>query len=317
MNRVAATWALAAGVACALVGSFSGPAAATFADSAGFSGKVGGATCIACHVQADPVNNNAKAVLSGLPAAWRLGETYTLHVAVTGGPPALPPPQAQGGFDIASDGGTFAAGPSQALVRLPSSQEVTYLPAGTHQRQWDVQWSAPNLATRPAAVRFWLAVLAADGNHVIATNTSDQGELFDAADALTTLVAPDPSAFTAWNELPLAAPTLTVQVSDQGTTISGQLGDANATRLLWRLDEESWSPRDSTPDWTLRLNGLAGGDHIVQVRTEGAGRVSPTISATFYIGGGAPLVTHGATNFPVPILLFFLAFTALPRRNQT
>ena len=89
-------------------------AQANFGSAAGFSGRNGGVTCIACHAPPNPVNNDAKAVLTGLPATWNVGGAYPLTLRVEGGPAAMPDPQAQGGFDIAADGGSFAIESAQA-----------------------------------------------------------------------------------------------------------------------------------------------------------------------------------------------------------
>jgi len=221
----------------------------TFAASPGFSGKAG-QTCTACHHPASPTNDDAKAILTGLPTDWDLNQTYALIIKMTGGPPAMPSPQPQGGFDIASDGGSFSLrqedGSKLRTVGSPP-QEVTYRPDGTYQREWQVQWSSPTLAQRPAPATFWLAVLAANGNHVVATNTTDQGETLDSSDHLSIVVPPSPAALKAWAALPLLPPTATLAIDDakpDSATVQGRHADANATQVAWSLDGGAWQQRD-------------------------------------------------------------------------
>jgi hypothetical protein len=307
---------------CGLAGTAlwaAGEAQAHFADSAGFSGKAGGQTCTACHNPPSPIHNDAKAVLEGLPGAWRLGATYNLTVRVEGGPPALPAPQAQGGFDIASDGGGFQvpAG-KEALLRPVGEQELTYRPDGTHQREWRFAWQAPDLRQRPAAVHVWLAVLSANGNHVVATNTSDQGETLDAAASLTASIPADPSALAAWKDLPLQAPRAEVRFEDGAAFITGSHRDGNATRLRWRLDGQPWSLRETGPTWGIRLLGLPPGDHLFEYRSEGSDRESADQALPFRLTGGQATQLPVAPSHAAPLPSLLLAvplLAALFRRN--
>lgn len=289
--------------------------AGNFADAAGFSGRAG-ATCIACHTEAPvPPTPAAQAVLEGLPAAWDPGATYDLRVAVTGGPQAMPAPQPQGGFDLAVGGGSLAV-PSgmAALVRLVGTQEATYYPEGTLHREWTVTWTAPGLEAYPAAVPVWLAVLSANGNHVIASNTSDGGERFDAADALQASVPPSPAAMDAWRALPLAAPEATASLTGGRWTLEGRHGDGNATRLLWSLDGGPWQARDTAATWRLELGALAG-DHTVRLRSEGLERSSPDVTLAL---DGPDGLFGGGKDTPLPALLPLAALTLaiLARRSR-
>lgn len=296
-----------------------GAAQAHFAASPGFSGRAG-PTCTACHHPSSPTNDDAKAVLEGLPAKWALGATYDLTVRVTGGPPAMPPPAPQGGFDLASDGGAFLLrGGDAGKLRTVGPLEVTYRPGGTYQREWQVRWSAPTLAQRPAAVGIWLAVLAANGNHVVATNTSDGGETFDSTGALAAQVPPEPAALAAWRALPLAAPTASLGQDGATIRVEGRHADGNATRLAWSLDGGAWATRATGPAWTLRLEGLASGAHRLAYRSEdGLGeRRSADQRLAFRIDGGqaTPIAaSHAAPAAAVPLTLLLLALAPAARR---
>ena len=227
-------------------------ATANFAASPGFSGR-NGATCLACHTVAPVGHAEAAAVLEGLPDAWDVGTSYTLTVRVEGGPMAMPAPQPQGGLDLSIDGGALSVPESmKGLLRTPSDQEITYLPAGTLQRQWAVTWTAPGLAERPAPRHAWLAVLAANGNHVIASNASDGGERLDSAANLTATIPPSAAAVAAWEALPLRAPSANVRLDGSTATLDGHHLDGNATALWFRLDDGPWQSRATGPGWRDR-----------------------------------------------------------------
>ncbi|MCA1811801.1 MAG: hypothetical protein LC623_07320 [Halobacteriales archaeon] len=315
MNLVlAALCGLAALAAAFTVGSAQG----TFAASPGFSGR-GGQTCTACHSPHSPTHNDAEAVLEGLPVAWRPGETYTLTIRVTGGPPAMPAPQPQGGFDLASDGGAFAVREEDAgKLRAVGPLEVTYRPAGTLQREWQVLWTAPTLAQRPAQVGVWLAVLAANGNHVVAANASDQGETLDSSAALQAQVPPHPAALEAWRAIPLAPPAAALRQDGGLLVVEGRHADGNATHVAWRLDGGPWASRPTGPQWTLRLEGLAAGSHRLDYRSQDDERRSPDQALAFRVGGGQATevpATHPAASSPFPLTLLPLLFLALARRR--
>jgi len=284
-------------------------ASANFADSSGFSGR-GGFTCVACHTQPSPTNNDAVAHLDGLPAGWEPGKSYELHVSVTGGPPSMPAPQAQGGFDLATDHGSLSGDP--ALLRWPSHDEITYRPAGTHQRAWTVTWTAPSLATRPAPAKFWLAVLAANGNHVVAANASDGGETLDAAASLQATVAPSPATTAAWAAIPLAGPTVTVTRDATGWVVDGHQSDANATGIGLRLDGGEWTSREAGPDWRVAIPGNA--THTLEVRSEGAARQSP-VQALALGEAEAPANSSAMKASPLPVPMFAIAVAAILRRK--
>jgi hypothetical protein len=312
----------AAALAAVLAGSawLAQDASANFADAAGFSGRAG-ATCIACHTEAPfPLNPPpATAVLEGLPAAWDAGATYRLTIRVEGGPPALPAPAPQGGFDIAFSHGLVGIPTGfEDLIRAPNPQEVTYHPAGTLMREWQMDWTAPDLAGKPGTVQVWLAVVSANGNHVIATNTSDGGERFDASAHLTALVPPSSAAEQAWRDLPLAAPVLRIELGDPRSFVHGNQTDGNATAIAWRLDGGAWQERDAGPEWRVRLDDLAPGSHRFEARSLGADRQSPVVALDFEVPGFTVPFSNGrdAPAPPVALLalaLFSLAFVRLRR----
>lgn len=319
LNRLLSALALAA----LLGGSawLAQDAQANFADSAGFSGR-GGATCIACHTLAPaPLTPpEATAVIEGLPDAWDVGQSYPLTIRVDGGPQALPPPAPQGGFDLSLDAGTLSFPPEMdGLLRNPNAQEVTYLPEGTMMREWLVAWTAPGLAERPRSIQLWLAVVSADGNHVVALNASDGGERFDAVDAITLAIPPSPAAAAAWRALPLLQPTAAAESTELRTIVTGRHADANATHIAWRLDGGAWTVREAGPEWRVRLDGLDAGGHAFEVRSEGADRASPATSVRFDVPGFA-VDLPGGKDTPGPsaplLLLALLSLAVLVLRSR-
>lgn len=292
-------------VALLAAAALSSQAVANFAASPGFSGRAG-ITCIACHTEAPALHTPATAILEGLPEAWDLDATYRLTIRVEGGPQAMPAPAPQGGFDLDVGAGRLQLVEGTAdLLRLVGTQEVTYLPAGTLMREWQVDWVAPGLSVRPTDVPVWVAVVAANGNHVVATNVSDGGERFDATAALQVSIPPSAAATAAWKALPLAMPSANVTRTGNGDwTLEGTHRDDNATRLLWKVDGGPWQARDTAAAWRLQLTGLTG-DHIVRLRSEGADRSSPELALTLHSPGLIPALDRGT---PLPPLLPLLAF---------
>lgn len=283
-------------------------AAGNFADSAGFSGRAG-ATCTSCHTMPDSLHP-AQAHLDGLPASWVPGTTYALHVSVTGGPPALPPPAPQGGFDLAVSIGHL--GPATGftdLLRAPDPSELTYLPAGALMRSWNVTWTTPRvteLEDAPGPALVWLAALAADGNHVVATNASDGGERFDAMDAVRFAVPAAPSAQAAWKALPLPSPHI-----DRNEVRGGQwqvegTASAVAQTLVYSLDDGAPHRRATGPHFELDI-ALGPGAHVLRLQVAGAGRTSPPLILSTTADGaassGAPSHSAAAAAAALPILL--------------
>jgi hypothetical protein len=199
-----------------------------------------------------------------------------LRIRVTGGPDPLPPPQAQGGFGLATSAGVLRGALDESLFHQVEPTEITYSAAGTQMREWSVEWAAPGLETRPEPVRFWLAVLAANGNHIIALGRADGGETLDSAAHLETAVPPSPAALEAWRALPLRAPRAELTALPDGSwAILGSHEDANATHLAYRLDGGPWRSRETAPSWRL---AVPSGAAVVEYRSEGLERESPVQS---------------------------------------
>lgn len=314
---MALKWAFAALAITASVWAV-GSADANFGAAEGFSGR-SGATCIACHTVAPFGHEPATAFLEGLPGSWTPGQSYALTLRVTGGPPAMPAPQPQGGFALASNGGRYAldAG-TEALLRLVSDTEVTYRAEGTLMREWHTTWTAPDLARAPRPIQHWLAVLSANGNHVIAGGAADGGERFDSAADLSVVVPPSEAAWEVWRAIPLVAPQADGTVTGRDGSIEGRHDDLNATALGWRLDGGAWSSRDTAAAWRIALPDLEPGTHRIEVRSEGSQRRSAPVAVTLAIEGAlGPLTPRGAPEAsPVALSFILVCLAAAARRSH-
>lgn len=288
--------------------------AADFAAQTGFSGRV--ANCTQCH-PAPAFGNDAVAVLEGLPDAWLPGEAYPLRVAVEGGPPAAPAPQPQGGFEIETQRGAFVpADGDDALYRFARPWHMTYEPPGTLMRSWSFDYQAPDLTTMPEPLTFWLAVVSANGNHVIATNVSDGGEHGDAAAVMHKVVPPHEDALAMWRALPLLPPEvdgpnrLVAQIGAVWT-IQGEHTDRNATHLAHRIDGGEWVERATPAAWRLQVP-FVDGIHVLELRSLGADRTSPPIQFTLEGRADGPAVPAApGQDVPVPGILLMVALLAV------
>lgn len=238
-------------------------AAANFAAVDGFSGR-SGFDCSSCHTQ--PIQDDAVAILEGLPANWTAGASYTLSIRVEGGPVANPTGP-QGGFELDVNGGRLQIPENMdGLLRI-TKHGITYLPEGTLMREWNVIWEAPSLTQQPKEITFWLAVVSANGNHDHRTNSSVQGEFGDSVATLTLKLPPSDETIAAWESLPLAPPTLI----RNGSRIEGVHNDANATGIRYQLDGE-WVERTTGTHWMVQTS------EDVAIQSIGAGRNSDFVS---------------------------------------
>lgn len=293
-----------AGVFWILAALVAGTSAADFAGVEGFSGRV--ADCTSCHVPS-PIAPAATVTLDGLPDAWQPETSYALTVTVHGGPPALPAPQPQGGFELESSAGHLTVPPEmEGLLRSAAPTVMTYTPDGTLRRSWNITWIAPNLDAAPDTVGFWVAAIAANGNHIIAGGASDAGEHGDQTAVATATVPVHEDAHAAWLALPLAPP---VVLDKPGTLLEGRHADDNATHLAWRFVGQDWLRRPTGTAWRLHLEG--GHDGTLELRSEGMGRTSPSVlvtrtdgASTIHEGAPAPQRDAPLPLWPALSLLF-------------
>jgi len=275
------------------------PAEGNFAAVTGFSGRL--ADCSACHNRPLP-GMEATVTLEGLPAAYAPGESYALRITVHGGPPAMPAPLPQGGFELETDQGTFQQPPDmEDLLRSPEPHVVTYEPAGTLRRSWDVVWQAPGLDREPRPARFWLAAVAASGDHVVATNTSVLGERFDSVATLTATVQAEAAAQAAWEAMPLRPPQVDdVRVRQGVAVVRGMQQDGNATQVRHRVGDGPWGEVAAADRFRVDVVGLAPGVHVLELQAAGSGRASTVVAVGLPVTGPSGAVPEPSHAAPFP-----------------
>ena len=110
-----------------------------------------------CHGSQPGLNANVS--IEGIPNRYYGGTTYTLTIAVTGGPTADPAAH-QGGFNLQATAGSFS--PVDASTHVIQSGEITHEHGGANQRSWTVEWQAP---ISDEVVEFFVAGNIVDGDH--------------------------------------------------------------------------------------------------------------------------------------------------------
>ena len=102
-------------------------------------------------------NTNAVVSMSGQPASYTAGQSYTLSISVTGGASGN-----NGGFSLDVDKGTLSAGIGFAVNVNQAQNSATHSITGSSYRSWSVDWIAPSTGSGIATLD--LAGNAADGN---------------------------------------------------------------------------------------------------------------------------------------------------------
>lgn len=320
-----------------------------FNAATGFSGRHG-FTCTSCHNVPDmgPAGDEqiydppAEVTLTGLPEEWELRQDYELTITVTGGPPALPSPAPQGGFEVEADGGRFLyADGMQDFTHVYADDEkaVTYTEEGTQMREWKVLWRAPDLPPAPNAeirfpdqwdplrsaptdITFWVAAMAANGNH-LRMGVGDGGEFGDSVDNITVTIPPSQAAVDAWQEYRLLPAWPDADLDNEPLevdafapfTITGKQLDEDATHVAYSLDGGPWERKAATSTWTIPFgNGLTPGDHSLLIRAESEDRVSEPVE--IIIHALDPSGGEVATPFPTLLAVGGLLMAVGWRRRQ-
>jgi hypothetical protein len=311
--RVAAL--LLAGVA------FAASAESRFADAEGFSG-MHGVTCVSCHFpETVELGTAAQVLLEGVPAAWDAGTSYALRVEVRGGPPANPiPGTPQAGFDIETDGGGFVpVAAMEGYVRLPSRQEATYTGLGTTLRAWDLTWEAPTETEYPRNVTFFLAAIAANGNHLMG-GPNVTGERGDRATAIVRTIPPSEMTWDRWNRLPIEPPRVFSYAPPEAGGSSVLTGEVPsfADGAEVRIDAGNWRGATGAPGFSFPLPPWSPGPHVVEIRTVWGLRVSEPVLLAFNAPGfdsavAAPQApSHANAAVFIGIVLAILAVPIVP-----
>jgi hypothetical protein len=174
----AASWRLVVGVAAlasALVTAAARPGRAPYPDGAppGFSGGFGEDSCTACHFDHDLNELRGGVSLSGVPAAYTPGASYSVTIALRRPGTARAGFQLTARFEDGTQAGTLAApegaedriavtAEAATRVQYASQREAGSRPSGEGAARWSVRWTAP--AAGSPAVLFHVAANAADGD---------------------------------------------------------------------------------------------------------------------------------------------------------
>jgi hypothetical protein len=128
--------------------------------------------------------------ITGLPASYTPGQTYTVTVTVSGGPPPGGA-NAEGGFNLFVSDGTLAVpgGAVDVQVNGPARQ-ATHTLAGNDQRSWNVEWHAP--AAGAGTVDFQAAAMSVNGDG--AADAGDEWAQAAVVQVLEGAALPDPNA---------------------------------------------------------------------------------------------------------------------------
>ncbi|HLE48260.1 MAG TPA: hypothetical protein VI818_08185, partial [Candidatus Thermoplasmatota archaeon] len=169
----------------------------------------------------------------------------------------------------------------EGLLRRVSATEMTYTGPGTIRRTWSVTWIAPDATHAPETARFWVAAMAANGNH--AMNGPDAaGERGDRFVTARFEVAPSEATTKAWAERPLEPPVLEPFgpiIPAHGTVrlVNGHVPE-DADGAEWRLDQADWRPAIGAPGFFFDLGPVEPGPHRLEARTILGNRTSePTV----------------------------------------
>ncbi len=284
---------------------------ARFADTQGFSGKHG-VTCVSCHFpEVVELGTPAAIAVTGLPTAWDWSTAYDFTITVEGGPPGNPAPDTpQAGFDLEIDLGILAAGHDMdGLLRFPSEQEATYTGIGTQVRSWNVVWTAPALSGYPSNATFWIAVIAANGNHVM--NGPDvTGERGDRGATAQYVVEPSEMARERWSLQPLPPPILQpYNVTESGPSVlTGTVADfADGAEV--RIDHGEWQGATGSPGFSFPLPPWTPGRHTIDVRAVWQNRTSDLVSIAVDVEdppGGASATSSTGSGLGVWVFLALL-----------
>jgi len=180
-------------------------------------------------------NTNAVVSMSGQPASYTAGQSYTLSISVTGGASGN-----TGGFSLDVDKGTLSAGIGFAVNVNQAQNSATHSITGSSYRSWSVDWIAPSTGSGIATLD--LAGNAANGN---GANTGDNWDSITfqipEAGGSTPNSPPSVSNLQLSPSNPVTTDTLTLTYSYQDSD-----GDAESgTTIHWYKDGVLESSRNN------------------------------------------------------------------------
>ena len=225
-------------------------------------------------------NTNAVVSMSGLPASYTPGQSYTLSISVTGGASA-----SQGGFSLDVSTGTLSAGG----IGIMSVKVNTGGSSATHTtnsyRSWSVDWIAPSSGSGVAI--FDLAGNAADGSN------NNNGDNWDAISYQVPEVGgPSPNTPPSASNLQLN-PSNPVTTDTLSLTYSYQDSDGDAesgTTIHWYKDGVLESSRNNQTTVPSSLTTKGESWNVTVIPSDGMDNGTPINSYAVGIDNSIPVV---------------------------
>jgi len=179
-----------------------------------------------CSCHANTGTPAASVSISGHPASYTAGATYTLTVSVTGGISG-----SEGGFSLDINKGSLSSGFGFAVSVNGAGTSATHTITGSNQRTWSVDWTAPSTGSGQSTLS--VAGLTANGN-------SQNG-----GDRWATAVYQIPEAGAAANTAPVATnailgpngATTTSALSLSYTYSDAENDPESGTTIQWFKDD--------------------------------------------------------------------------------
>ena len=224
-------------------------------------------------------NTNAVVSMSGQPASYTAGQSYTLSISVTGGASGN-----NGGFSLDVDKGTLSAGIGFAVNVNQAQNSATHSITGSSYRSWSVDWIAPSTGSGIATLD--LAGNAADGN---GGNTGDNWDAIsfqipEAGAASNT--PPSVSNLQLSPSNPVTTDTLTLTYSYQDSD-----GDAESdTTIHWYKDGVLESSRNNQKTVPSSLTTKGESWNVTVIPSDGMDNGTAVDSYAVGIDNSIPVV---------------------------
>jgi hypothetical protein len=234
------------------------------------SGKYQSASGCSCHY-----GGSATVSMSGQPATYTAGQTYTLSISVSGGVSG-----SNGGFSLEVDKGTLSTGGVGIMAVKVNAAGNSATHTTSSYRSWSVDWTAPSSGS--GTTTFDLAGLTANGNN------QNSGDAYGTA----TFTVPEGGSPPPNN--PPTASNLLLTPSDPtvltGLALSYSYNDADGdaesgTTIHWYEN----GILDSSKDGQMSISVVKGDDWSVEVTPSDGQDAGTMVSAgPVSVGNAAP-----------------------------
>lgn len=225
-------------------------------------------------------NTNAVVSMSGQPASYTPGQSYTLSISVTGGANA-----SQGGFSLDVNTGTLSAGGIGIMSVKVNAGGTSATHTTNSYRSWSVDWIAPSSGSGVAI--FDLAGNAADGIN------NNNGDNWDAVSYQVPEVGgPSPNTPPSVSNLQLS-PSNPVTTDTLRLTYSYQDSDGDAesgTTIHWYRDGVLESSRNDQKTVPSSLTTKGESWNVTVIPSDGMDNGTAVDSYSIGIDNSIPVV---------------------------